>query len=244
MAFGFAYGEAFGPTGSVPTLWLAPLDHADDPAGRGRRRRVPRCLAVVLRPRHGQPLARGRRRPGAGRALRHCRQRAVPGAGAGWHSAGTAHLVALSVAGGVLAGSPGSPSASSACSSEAGGARPGCRAGRRRAVRRRRAARHEYGVVRPPGRVRPDPRRPRRVVWTATVALWHHGRRHVGRSPPWCSWSATSLASRSRRSSPAFRRCGSSTTSCSRGSSPPRAVRFRPWHVPTRSPKEEPCSPG
>ena len=27
-AFGFAYGEAFGPTGLVPTLWLAPLDHA------------------------------------------------------------------------------------------------------------------------------------------------------------------------------------------------------------------------
>jgi V/A-type H+-transporting ATPase subunit I len=28
MGFGFAYGEAFGPTGLVPTLWLRPLDHA------------------------------------------------------------------------------------------------------------------------------------------------------------------------------------------------------------------------
>ncbi|HLM94673.1 MAG TPA: V-type ATPase 116kDa subunit family protein, partial [Acidimicrobiales bacterium] len=28
MAFGFAYGEAFGPTGLVPTLWLRPLDNA------------------------------------------------------------------------------------------------------------------------------------------------------------------------------------------------------------------------
>ncbi len=26
MVFGFAYGEAFGPTGLVPTLWLSPLD--------------------------------------------------------------------------------------------------------------------------------------------------------------------------------------------------------------------------
>ena len=28
IGFGFAYGEAFGPTGLVPTLWLRPLDHA------------------------------------------------------------------------------------------------------------------------------------------------------------------------------------------------------------------------
>jgi V/A-type H+-transporting ATPase subunit I len=27
IGFGFAYGEAFGPTGAVPVLWLAPLDH-------------------------------------------------------------------------------------------------------------------------------------------------------------------------------------------------------------------------
>lgn len=27
IGFGFAYGELFGPTGAVPTLWLAPLDH-------------------------------------------------------------------------------------------------------------------------------------------------------------------------------------------------------------------------
>jgi V/A-type H+-transporting ATPase subunit I len=26
--FGFAYGEAFGPTGLVPTVWLRPVDHA------------------------------------------------------------------------------------------------------------------------------------------------------------------------------------------------------------------------
>ncbi len=28
VGFGFAFGEAFGPTGLVPTLWLRPLDHA------------------------------------------------------------------------------------------------------------------------------------------------------------------------------------------------------------------------
>jgi len=28
IAFGFAYGEAFGPTGLVPTVWLRPLDNA------------------------------------------------------------------------------------------------------------------------------------------------------------------------------------------------------------------------
>ena len=27
IAFGLAYGEAFGPTGAVPTLWMAPLKH-------------------------------------------------------------------------------------------------------------------------------------------------------------------------------------------------------------------------
>ncbi|HXZ62862.1 MAG TPA: V-type ATPase 116kDa subunit family protein [Acidimicrobiales bacterium] len=27
MVFGFAFGDAFGPTGLVPTLWMAPLDH-------------------------------------------------------------------------------------------------------------------------------------------------------------------------------------------------------------------------
>jgi V/A-type H+-transporting ATPase subunit I len=27
VVFGFAYGEAFGPTGLVPTVWLAPLSH-------------------------------------------------------------------------------------------------------------------------------------------------------------------------------------------------------------------------
>jgi len=28
--FGLLYGEAFGPTGLVPTLWLAPLDHPEE----------------------------------------------------------------------------------------------------------------------------------------------------------------------------------------------------------------------
>ncbi len=28
IGFGFAFGEAFGPTGLVPTLWMRPLDHA------------------------------------------------------------------------------------------------------------------------------------------------------------------------------------------------------------------------
>jgi len=28
IGFGFAYGEAFGPTGLVPTVWLRPLSHA------------------------------------------------------------------------------------------------------------------------------------------------------------------------------------------------------------------------
>ena len=35
-AFGLLYGEAFGPTGIVPTVWLAPLD---DPTRLLRRRR-------------------------------------------------------------------------------------------------------------------------------------------------------------------------------------------------------------
>ena len=38
-AFGFAYGEAFGPTGLVPTLWLAPLDAPITLHGRRDRRR-------------------------------------------------------------------------------------------------------------------------------------------------------------------------------------------------------------
>ena len=27
MVFGLLYGECFGPTGLVPVVWLAPLDH-------------------------------------------------------------------------------------------------------------------------------------------------------------------------------------------------------------------------
>ena len=61
------------------------------------------------------------------------------------------------------------------------------------------------------------------VVWDATtVAVAGRARRWRARS--WCSSSGTSWRSASRPWWPGCRRCASSTTSCSRGSSSPRAA--------------------
>ena len=135
MAFGFAYGEAFGPTGAVPTLWIAPLDHATTLLAVAIAVGAV-LLGAVVRPGHGQPLARG----GAARALVALSGLAgaavVPGARARGASGGYRHLGALAVAGGVLAAT-GLVLGFLGLFAEAGGRAGGAAAGRGRDVRRR-----------------------------------------------------------------------------------------------------------
>ena len=87
-AFGLAYGDAFGPTGLVPVLWLAPLDHATTllavavAAGAGPAR----SLLWVW---HCQPVARGRCGARTRRRLGRCRCRHVRWVSRSSASAGT-----------------------------------------------------------------------------------------------------------------------------------------------------------
>ena len=55
-AFGFLYGECFGPTGIVPVLWLRPLSEPLTllAVAVARRRRA---AGGRIRDRHGQPVA-------------------------------------------------------------------------------------------------------------------------------------------------------------------------------------------
>jgi len=64
MLFGLAYGEAFGPTHIVPTLWIAPLDHATTLLGVGIA-----AGAVLLAVSYGIGTANRWREGGAARAL-------------------------------------------------------------------------------------------------------------------------------------------------------------------------------
>ena len=196
-----------------------PRHHA---AGGGCRRRG-RPARRVLRFRHRQPVARGRRRArargrvGRGRR-RHVRRRrarrprVVPARRGARES-----VAARSRSEASCSGSSGSTSRP--------GARIGRDAGRRGALRCRRAPRHQHGVVRPARRVRAHPRcaRQRGVVGDERVVAPGPGA--VGGGGPRCSSPATPSPSCSRGSWPESRPCASSTTSCSPASSPPRAGR-------------------
>jgi V/A-type H+-transporting ATPase subunit I len=101
IVFGFAYGEAFGPTGLVPTLWLSPLAQpvtllvAAVGAGAGLLA-ISYGFGTANRWREGGPaLALVALSGFAGSAL----YLGLALAGAGW----LLHLLPLTVAGGVLA---------------------------------------------------------------------------------------------------------------------------------------------
>ena len=79
--FGLLYGEAFGPTGIAPALWIKPLDHPVRAARCGARRR--RAAARrQLRARDRQSLEGVRLGCGAARAVGHRGLRGVRGRGA------------------------------------------------------------------------------------------------------------------------------------------------------------------
>ena len=101
-AFGLLFGEAFGPTGLVPTLWLAPLDRPASLLAAAVA-----IGAVLLAVAYGLGTANRWREGGAARALLALAGLAGSAlyvglalAGLGWYL----HLVGLTVAGGVLAG--------------------------------------------------------------------------------------------------------------------------------------------
>ena len=102
ICFGLAFGEFFGPTHVVPTLWMAPLD---DPTT---------LLAVAIAvgaALHRRRLRAGDHQPLARRGAGACRarvrgtgwRRALSRARGAWPSAGTRHATVMLVAGGVLA---------------------------------------------------------------------------------------------------------------------------------------------
>ena len=119
MGFGFAYGEAFGPTHAVPTLWLSPLDHPTTllavavAAGAG-------LLAVA----YGLGTINRWREGGAARALVATSGLAGALAYLGLGVAGLGlyeHLTVVDVTGGIMAGC-GLVFGFIGCYSEAGGA--------------------------------------------------------------------------------------------------------------------------
>ena len=220
--FGLLYGEAFGPTGLVPTrVDRSPRRARDAAAGRSVCRRGPARVRVCDR--HRQSLARGRRQRGVvgtqrrsrSHALRRCRARGgrrpvVIAAAVGGRPRDRHHRSRARRGGAAKPGRPG---------------RRRSRAGRGRDVRPDHAHRIEPRVVRPPGRVRSHARGDRvRRVGRDEETSGDRGRPR--RSPPsWSSRSVTWWRSRSRRSWWECRRCVSSTTSCSPGSSSARAAR-------------------
>ncbi|HYA68115.1 MAG TPA: V-type ATPase 116kDa subunit family protein [Acidimicrobiales bacterium] len=240
IAFGLAYGEAFGPTGVVPTLWIAPLDHATTlltvAVGIGvGLLGLSYALGTVNRWREG----------GAAHALV-----ALPGLAGGalylglvlvtlgWYR----HLAALALAGGVLVAT-GLALGFLGLFVEAGGRASGAaqaavemfdgviRVGTNTVSFARLAA---FGLTHAALTA---------VVWTATLALWHRG------GAMWVVAAAVFLVGNALAFALEALVAGIqalrleyyelfSRIFVSEGRT------FRPWHVPIRLSKEPPCSPG
>ena len=235
-AFGLLYGEAFGPTGLVPTLWLdarRPPDPAARRDGDRRRRRPARAQQPARR---RQPRARRRAsarrwsRPAGIAGPRAARRRA---ARAGRLARRAERTLARRRAGARRLLAP------DRCS-----ARASRGAGRRRDGRRRdrSSSSSTPSCARPatPSRSPASPpsgwctrRSPRRCS-TARAAC-RGGARRLDRRGRTVRASAMRPRSRSRRSWRPSRPCGSSTTSSSRACSPARADRFTPWRLPVIS---------
>jgi len=236
MLFGLAFGEAFGPTHLVPTLWLHPLAHPDTllavaiAAGAG-------LLAIA----YALGSANRWREGGATRAL--LATSGLAGAflylglallGLGWYR----HLGVALIVGGVLALS-GLGFSFLGCYVEAGGMVQAAvelfdavvRIGTNTVSFARLAA---FGLTHAAlGQ----------VVWSATTGLWHHG------GALWLVAAAVFLV-------------GNAVAFALEGLvAGVQALRleyyelfsriftaegrpFRPWHIPTLSSKEAPCSPG
>jgi V/A-type H+-transporting ATPase subunit I len=240
MAFGLVYGEAFGPTGAVPTLWARPLDHATtllylSIAAGAVLLAVSYVLGTVNRWREG----------GAAHALV-----ALSGlAGAalyvglalvalGWYR----HVAAVAVTGGVLAAG-GLTLGFLGLFAEAGGRAGGAvqagvemfdgvvRLGTNTVSLARLAA---FGLTHAALTA---------VVWTATAALWHRG------GGMWFVAAAVFLVGNALAFGLEALVAGIQALRLEYYELFSRIFAtegraFRPWHVPIRPPKEAPCLPG
>ena len=232
--FGLLYGEAFGPTGLVPTLWIRPLDEPERLLRRraGRRRRPAR--------RHARSARRSTDGESRATALRIYDASGLAGT-----------LLLFGLAGFVLGARP-----SIACAAvrrRRGGrrrrrphvrrpgrqhrrrGRPGLAEAVRRDVRHPAAARIEHRVVHPTRRVRPDPcRHQRGRVGRHRRAV---GPRHrcCRLSPPLpCSRSAISPPSRSAPSSAPIQALRLEYYEMFSRLFVSQGRPFDPWHVPAQ----------
>jgi len=240
IAFGLAYGEAFGPTGLVPTLWIAPLDHATTllavaiAAGAGLLA-VSYLLGTVNRWREGGATHALVALSGlAGTALYFGLLLLV----LGWYR----HVAALAVAGGALAAT-GLALGFLGLFTEAGGRASGAmqagvemfdgvmRLGTNTVSFARLAA---FGLTHAALTA---------VVWTAAVALWHRG------GGMWFVAAVVFLVGNALAFGFEALVAGIQALRLEYYELFSRifAVEgriFRPWHVPTRQLKEPSCLPG
>jgi len=240
IAFGLAYGEAFGPTGIVPTLWLRPLDHpttllAVAVAAGTALLAVSYVLGTVNRWREG----------GVSRALVAVSGLAGGGlylglavVGLGWYR----HSVAVEAVGGVLAFA-GLTLGFLGLLAEAGGRAEGVvqagvelfdavvRIGTNTVSFARLAA---FGLTHAALCM---------IVWSATTALWHKGITFsliallvfvVGNA---VTFALEGLVAGVQAMRLEYYELFSRIFTT-------EGRRFRPWHIPVVAYKEAPCSPG
>ena len=243
VGFGLAYGEAFGPTGLVPTLWLRPLDHPTTllavavAAGAGLLA-VSYVLGTMNRWREGgatHALVAVSGLAGAGLYL------GLAVVGLGWyeHSVLAQSLAQCSRSAGLGLGFLG-------LLAEAGrAARRRCGAGGRGALRRGGADRDQHRLFR--ARLRAAFGLTHAalcmIIWRATTVLWHRGIAFtalavvvfiVGNAVTFALEGLVAGVQAMRLEY--YELFSRIFTAESR--------RFRPWHLPVVSSKEASCSLG
>jgi V/A-type H+/Na+-transporting ATPase subunit I len=240
MAFGLAFGEAFGPTHLVPTLWLAPLDHPTTllavaiAAGAG----LLACsfaLGTANRLREGGPASALYSTAGVAGCAMYAGLATV---GLGWY-ARTAPVEALGgvvAAGGFLLGSAGLYLGSG------GGGSGAVQAGVEMYSTVTRLVTNTVSFARLAAFGLTHAALAG-IVWSGTVGLWHRGGVLVLASAlVFAVGNAVALALEGLVAAVQALRLEYyelfSRIYLDEGR------RFRPWHVPTSSPKEVPCSPG
>ncbi|HUZ20257.1 MAG TPA: V-type ATPase 116kDa subunit family protein [Acidimicrobiales bacterium] len=240
MLFGLAFGEAFGPTGAVPTLWLAPLDHPTTllavavAAGAGLLA-LAYTLGTVNRWRESGAARALLAASGLAGALLYLGLAVV---GLGWYR----HVTVALVTGGVLAATGFTLGfVGSYAGSGAGGGRAAqaaveafdavVRIGTNTVSFARLAA---FGLTHAAlgG-----------VVWAGTAALWHRG------AALWLPAALVFLVGNGLAFALEGLVAGVQALRLEYYELFSRIFvteghRFRPWHVPTLTPTEEPCSPG
>jgi len=240
MLFGLAFGEAFGPTRLVPTLWLTPLDHpttllAVAVAAGGGLLAVSYGLGTVNRWREGGPARALLATSGLAGAALYLGLAVVA---LGWYE----HAAVAAVAGGVMAGA-GLGLGFVGCYVEAGGGagvvvQAGVemfdvvvRIGTNTVSFARLAA---FGLTHAALSG---------IVWSGTTGLWHRG------PALWLAAAVLFVVGNVVAFSLEGLVAGVQALRLEYYELFSRifvdeGTQFRPWHIPTRSSKETPCSPG